>query len=62
MKPSLAIATTALVLSAIFSLAPNVAEADYSGKTPGSCGVVACQNQQEVQRTSWPNALYRGLR
>ena len=42
MKTSLGIATIALVFSAILSLAPTVATADYSGKTPGRCGVVAC--------------------
>ena len=62
MKTSLTIATVALVFSAIFSLAPTVATADYSGKTPGRCGVVDCPNQQTMQRTSWPTASYRGLR
>ena len=62
MKPSLAIATIALVFSAILSLAPTIATADYSDKTPGRCGVVDCANQQEVQRTSWPTPSYRGLR
>jgi hypothetical protein len=42
MKTSLAIATIALVFSAILSLAPTVATADYSHKTPGRCGVVPC--------------------
>ena len=64
MKTSLTIATIALVFSAIFSLAPTVATADYSGKTPGRCGVVPCPTQQQVQRTSWPtpSTSYRGLR
>ena len=62
MKPSLAIATIALVFSAILSLAPTIATADYSAKTPGRCGVAPCPTQQEVQQTSWPNPLYRGLR
>ena len=62
MKMSLAIATIALVFSAILSLAPTVATADYSGKTPGRCGVVPCANQQVVQPTSWPTPSYRGLR
>jgi hypothetical protein len=62
MKTSLAIATTALVFSAILNLTPGVATADYAGKTPGSCGVIPCPTQQQLQRTSWPNPLYRGLR
>ena len=62
MKTSLTIATIALVFSAILSLAPTVATAEYSGKTPGRCGIVPCPTQQEVQRTSWPTPSYRGLR
>ena len=62
MKTLLTIATIALVFSAISSLAPTVATADYSGKTPGRCGVVPCLTQQQVQRTSWPTPSYRGLR
>ena len=62
MKTSLAIATAALMFSAILSLTPTVATADYSGKAPGRCGVVPCPTQQEVQRTSWPTPSYRGLR
>ena len=62
MKTSLTIATIALVFSAILSLAPTVATAEYSGKTPGRCGVVPCPTQQEVQRTSWTTPSYRGLR
>ena len=42
MKTSLTIATIALAFSAILSLAPTVATADYSGKTPGRCGVAPC--------------------
>jgi len=64
MKTSLTIATIALVLSAILSLAPTVATADFSGKTPGRCGVVPCASQQQAQRTSWPtpSTSYRGVR
>ena len=62
MKPSLAIAITALVFNAILSFAPTVATADYSDKTPGRCGIGDCPTQQEVQRTSWPTPSYRGLR
>ena len=64
MKTSLTIATIALVFSAILSLAPTVATADYSGKTPGRCGVVPCASQQQAQRTSWPtpSTSYRGVR
>jgi len=62
MKTLQTIATIALVFSAISSLAPTVAIADYSGKTPGRCGVVPCPTQQQVQRTSWPTPTYRGLR
>ena len=64
MKTSLTIATIALVFSAILSLAPTVATADFSGKTPGRCGVVPCASQQQVQRTSWPtpSTSYRGVR
>jgi hypothetical protein len=62
MKTSITIATIALVFSAILSLAPTVATAEYSSKTPGRCGVVPCPTQQEVQRTSWPTPAYRGLR
>ena len=40
------------------------ATADYSGKTPGRCGVVPCPSQQQAQRTSWPtpSTSYRGVR
>jgi hypothetical protein len=62
MKPSLAITTIALMFSAILSLAPTVATADYSGKTPGRCGVVPCTGQQQVQQKSLPMPSYRGLR
>ena len=62
MKPSRAIATIALVISAILSFTSTVATAEYLGKTPGRCGVVPCLTQQEVQRTSWPTPSYRGLR
>ena len=62
MKTSLTIATIALVFSVILSLVPTVATAEYSGKTAGRCGVVPCQNQQQVQRTSWPTPSYRGIR
>ena len=64
MKTSLTIATIALVFSAILSLAPTVATADFSGKTPGRCGVVSCASQQQAQRTSWPtpSTSYRGVR
>jgi hypothetical protein len=50
MKTSLTIATIALAFSAILSLAPTVATADYSGKTPGRCGVAPCPDQQQAQR------------
>jgi hypothetical protein len=52
MKTSLAIATAALMFSAILSLTSGVAAAEYgsySGKTPGRCGVVPCPNQQQAQ-------------
>jgi len=64
MKTSLGIATIAVVFSAILSLAPTVATADYSGKTPGRCGVVPCTDQQQVQQTSSPipSTSYRGVR
>ena len=62
MKTSLTIAIISLAFGAISSFAPTVATADYSGKTPGRCGVVPCPTQQEVQRTSRPTASYRGLR
>jgi hypothetical protein len=64
MKTSLTIATIALAFSAILSLAPTVATADYSGKTPGRCGVAPCPDQQQAQRTSWPtpSTSYRGVR
>jgi len=64
MKTSLAIATTALIFSVILSLAPTVATADYSGKTPGRCGVAPCTGQQQVQETSSPirSTSYRGVR
>jgi hypothetical protein len=64
MKTSLRIATIAVVFSAILSLAPTVATADYSGKTPGRCGVVPCTDQQQVQQTSSPipSTSYRGVR
>jgi hypothetical protein len=62
MKTSLAVATIALVFSAISSLAPTVATADYSGKTPGRCGVVPCAGQQQVQQRSLPILSYRGVR
>jgi hypothetical protein len=62
MKTLLTTTTIALVFSAISSLAPTVATADYSGKTPGRCGVVLCPTQQQVQRTSRPTPSYRGLR
>ena len=64
MKTSLAIVTIALVFSAILSLAPTVATADYSGKSPGRCGVVPCPTQQPVKQTSSPipSTSYRGLR
>ena len=62
MNPSLAIATIALVFSAIVSLTPTVAAADYSGKTPGRCGVVPCNGQQQSQRTYLQMPSYRGLR
>jgi hypothetical protein len=45
MKTSLAIATAALMLSAMLSLTSSVAAHDYgslSGKSPGRCGVAAC--------------------
>jgi hypothetical protein len=45
MKTSLAIATAALMLSAMLSLTSGVAAHDYgglSGKSPGRCGVAAC--------------------
>jgi hypothetical protein len=51
MKTSLAIATAALMFSAILSLTSGVAAAEYgsySGKTPGRCGVVPCANQQQA--------------
>ena len=44
MKTLLTIATIALVFSAISSLAPPVATADYSGRTPGRCEVVPMPN------------------
>jgi len=62
MKPSLAITTIALMFSAIVSLTPTVATADYSGKTPGRCGVVPCNGQQQLQQTYWQMPSYRGLR
>jgi hypothetical protein len=62
MKTLLTTTAIALVFSAISSLAPTVATADYLGKTPGRCGVVSCPTQQQVQRTSWPTTSYRGLR
>jgi len=64
MKTSLTIATIALVFSAILSLAPTVATADYAGKSPGRCGIAPCPNQQQAQRTSWPtpSTSYRGVR
>ena len=64
MKTLLAIATMALIFSAILSLAPTVATADYSAKTPGRCGVVPCPSQQQVQQASSPisSTSYRGLR
>jgi hypothetical protein len=62
MKPSPAITIIALVFSAILSLTPGVATANYAGKSPGRCGVIPCPTQQQLQRTSWPNPLYRGLR
>jgi hypothetical protein len=45
MKTSLAIATAALMLSAMLSLTSSVAAHDFgslSGKSPGRCGVAAC--------------------
>ena len=45
MKKSVAIATAALMLSAILSLTSGAAAHDYgslSGKSPGRCGVAAC--------------------
>ena len=45
------------MFSAILSLAPTVATADYAGKTPGRCGVVPCASQQQAQRTSPPNTF-----
>jgi hypothetical protein len=64
MKTSLVIVTMALVFSGILSLAPTVATADYSGKTPGKCGVVPCPSQQQVKQTSSPipSTSYRGVR
>ena len=64
MTNSLANATIALVFSAILGLAPAVATADYSGKTPGRCGVVPCTGQQQVQQkpSPIPSMSYRGLR
>ena len=64
MTTSLANATIALVFSAILGLAPAVATADYSGKTPGRCGVVPCTGQQQVQQkpSPIPSMSYRGLR
>ena len=45
MKPSRAIATFALVISAILKFTPTVATADYWGKAPGRRrGVVPCPN------------------
>jgi hypothetical protein len=60
MKTSLAIATAALMFSAILSLTSGVAAAgydSYSGKTPGRCGVVPCPNQQQAPISS---SQYRG--
>jgi hypothetical protein len=64
MKTSLVIVTMAWVFSGILSLAPTVATADYSGKTPGKCGVVPCPSQQQVKQTSSPipSTSYRGVR
>ena len=47
MKPSLAIATIALVFSAIFSLAPTIATADYSDKAPGGCESSTAQTNRK---------------
>jgi len=51
MKKSVAIATAALMLSAILSLTSGAAAHDYgslSGKSPGRCGVVPCPSQQQA--------------
>jgi hypothetical protein len=55
MKTSLAIATAALMFSAIVSLTSGVAAAgydSYSGKSPGRCGVVPCPSQQQTPTSS----------
>ena len=64
MTTSLANATIALVFSAILGLAPAVATADYSGKTPGRCGVAPCTDQLKVQQkpSLIPSISYRGVR
>jgi hypothetical protein len=49
MKTSRAIATAALMLSAILGLTSGLAAATYdsnSGKSPGRCGVLSCPSQQ----------------
>jgi hypothetical protein len=67
MKTSLAIATAALMFSAVLSLTSVGSAAEYgsyAGKSPGRCGVVPCPSQQQVEQTSWstPSTSYRGLR
>jgi hypothetical protein len=59
MKTSLAIATAALMFSAVLSLTSDVAAAaydSYSGKSPGRCGVLPCPSQQQAPISS----QYRG--
>jgi hypothetical protein len=60
MKTSRAIATAALMLSAILGLTSGLAAAtydSYSGKSPGRCGVLPCPSQQQAPISS---SQYRG--
>ena len=65
MKTSLAIATAALMLSAMLSLTSGVAAHDYgslSGKSPGSCGVAACVTDLAPLPSPPGPGPYRGSR